>query len=94
MFESGTPTWVELDLEVGSTPWRARIRSFKDAAVAAGWHSTSEYEVDGVLLLEFERGAIEGHVDVRSARSLEVCKEVLPISCPAAARDSVRVYKR
>jgi hypothetical protein len=94
MFESATPTWVELELEPGGTPWRARIRSFKDTAAAAGWRYTSEYEVDGVVLLEFERGALDGHVDVRSARSLEVCKEAIPISCPAEVRDSVRVYSR
>lgn len=94
MFESETPTWVELELEPGDRPWRARIRSFKDAAAAAGWRYTGEHEVDGVVLLEFERGALDGHVDVRSSRSLEVCKERFPISCPAAVRDSVRVYSR
>ena len=94
MFESETPTWVELALEPGSTPWRARIRSFKDAAAAAGWRYTSQHEVDGVVLLKFARGALDGHVDVRSSRSLEVCKELIPVSCPAEVRDSVRVYSR
>jgi hypothetical protein len=94
MFESDTPTWVELELEPGGTPWRARIRSFKDTAAAAGWRHTSEYEGDGVVLLEFERGALDGHVDVRSARSLEACKEAIPVSCHAEVRDSVRVYSR
>ena len=94
LFESETPTWVELELEPGDRSWRARIRSFKDAAAAAGWRYTGQHEVDGVVLLEFERGVFDGHVDVRSIRSLEVCKERLPISCPADVRDSVRVYSR
>jgi hypothetical protein len=94
MFEADTPTWVELELEPGGTPWRARIRSFKNTAAAAGWRHTSEHEVDGVVLLEFERGGFDGHVDVRSARALEACRERIPISCPAEVRDSVRVYSR
>jgi hypothetical protein len=94
MFESETPTWVELELEPGDRPWRARIQSFRDTAAAAGWRYTSGHEVDGVVLLEFKRGALEGHIDVRSARSLERCQEVIAISCPAELRDSVRVYSR
>ena len=93
-FESETPTWVELELEPGDKPWRARIRSFKDAAAAAGWSYISQHQVDGVVLLEFERGTLDGHVDVRSARSLEACEEAIPLSCHAELRDSVRVYSR
>lgn len=94
MFESETPTWVELELEPGATPWRARIRSFKNTAAAAGWRFKSEYEGDGIVLLEFERGALDGHVDVRSARFLKACKEVIPMSCREEVTDSVRVYSR